>query len=217
MTAATTPRLGLMLPNSSDTFAIADFDSTFTKLDNTPGITPVANYAALPTNLTSSQHGSVYLQSDNGSLWMWNKPSSAAGAWKKINTVGMLGTAAQTATVSTASTSLPSGAVLVSLNYTAAGGRRVLAFFSIDQVYNNGSYGYSQVGMFLDGGSTSVETSIGSGGASGKSISHHMLQDCGSPAPGSSHSVTVKLASVASAGGGTSTTAALGQLYVWEI
>lgn len=217
MTAQTTPRLGLLRPVGTDPFTIPDFAASMMKLDGTPGLTPIANFGALPTGLTSAQHGSVYLQTDNGSMWMWNKPGSAAGSWKKLNTVGMLASANQPSAVSTSSTTLSSGATIVSLNYTAAGGRRVMAFFSHQAIQNSGSYGYSQVGLLVDGSTTASEVSVMSGGSANKNISHRLMADLGTPAAGSAHSLTVKLASLGWAGGGTSSTQATGQLYVWEI
>lgn len=217
MTASTTPRLGLILPSGPDLFEISDFDQTFTKIDGTPGTTPVANFAALPSGLTSAQHGSCYLQTDNGSMWMWNKPGGAAGTWKKINTVGMLGSANQPSAQSTAATTASSGATLVSLTVTAAGGRRVLAFFSHDSISNNGPYGASTTAMFINGSTAAAEFSNVYAGAANKGISHRLLQDLGTPAPGTSLAIVIKMASVANAGGGTTNTNGTGQLYIWEI
>jgi hypothetical protein len=81
-----------MQPSQTDLFDPADIAHTFTILDGVPGVTPIANYAALPTNLTSAQHGSKYLQLDNGAEWYWYQPSSGSGGvWKRSNSIGQLG------------------------------------------------------------------------------------------------------------------------------
>lgn len=127
MTANTSPRLGLMLPQNTDPFDPNDFVSTFTTLDNTPGVTPISNYAALPVGLTASQHGSLYLQTDNTALWMWNKPTSGStGSFRRINALGLLANSSQATTVVTAAVDDAHAPTIVTCTITVPGGRPLL-------------------------------------------------------------------------------------------
>ena len=103
MTGKLTPRLGLMAPVNADVFTPDDFTATFTTLDNTPGVSMVDSYGALPTGLTNAQHGSLYIQRDNRAMWMWSQPTAgSAGAWLRPN-AGMLGAVSMAAGVQTSS------------------------------------------------------------------------------------------------------------------
>lgn len=208
-----------MLPQGSDNFVIADFDDTFTRLDNAPGVTPVASYAALTVlggTLGTAQHGSLYLTKDNFGLWMWNRPTSAAGTFVKINTRGQLASASMTIPASTSANSDLTGFTLLTTTFVAPGGRNVYAFFSHPEVTNSGSFGASSVSMWLDNGI--VERSIAYSGSPTQPVSHRLFQACGVLDPGSSHTIKVTMAAHSTAGGATTTSAtASGQLYVWEV
>lgn len=217
MTASTTPRLGLMLPSGSDSYNISDFDDTFTILDGKPGIAPVANYAALPSTLTTAQHGSVYLQLDNKSLWMWNKPGAGAGTWVKLNTVGLISSVTQASIVSTSTTDPSSAPSMVNTNFQVPGGRAVLILFEHPRISNDGTYGYSVCEMWRDG--VDIVDSVQSGGASNKDVSHALMRvlSAGSlGAPGTTVNIKVTVRS-STYGGGTTTANAAGQLYIIEI
>lgn len=216
MTASSTPRLGLMLPAGSDNFTIADFDTTFTILDGQPGIKPVANYSALPSGLTSAQHGSIYLQLDNGSLWMWKKPGAPAGAWVKLNNVGLIQNASQSSTTTTSATDPNLAPAMVNTSFTFPGGRAVLCYFFHSAIRNSGGYGYSVVDLWINGVATTF--SIMSGGATGKSITHNILYGIGPTftTPGSTVTVKATVRSTTS-GGGQTIADPDGQLYIWEI
>lgn len=128
MTANTSPRLGLMLPQNSDSFSPDDYVTSFTKLDNTPGVTLVPNFAGLPSNLTSAQHGSPYMQLDNGAEWYWYQPSAGTpGSWKRRNNLGILGQATQAASsIGTTTTVAASGPTLCTISIPNMPGGRWL-------------------------------------------------------------------------------------------
>lgn len=219
MTATTTPRLGLLSPTSADEFDISDFVATMSILDNAPGIKPVANYASLPAGLTTAQHGSVFLQLDNGSLWMWNKPGAPAGSFKKINSVGMIQGVPQAAPVSTSTTSPSSAPSLINTTFTFPGGRTCIAFMSTSGAKNSGTFGYSVLELWVNG--NLAESSLMSGGAPNKEISHRLFQpmnpgNYGGCTPGATTTIKVT-ARATSYGGGTTTVDAGGQLYIFEI
>lgn len=212
-----------MVPSSSDNFVISDFDDTFTTLDNTPGITPVANYAGISTlagTLTSAQDGSVFLQKDNGCLWQWIKPGAPAGSFKKMTSVGLIKVANQTAAISTSTTVLGSAPTIVTTTFVYPGNRWVFLFFSHPNISNSGSFGYSQVDMWIGAGV--AEYSLMSGGAPNKSISHRLIQGIapgtGTPAADPGATITIKVTCRSTAyGGGTTTAPVAGQLYIFEL
>lgn len=125
-TANSTPRLGLMQPGNSDTFDPNDFDNTFGILDAKPGISFVANYASLPTNLTQAQHGSPYMQLDNAALWSWYQPSSSPGSWRRLNSLGLLANPVASGNVVTSTNDPASAPTVCSASITPAGGRSLL-------------------------------------------------------------------------------------------
>lgn len=116
-----------MLPTDTDVFDPTDYDSTFGKLDNAPGFTLVANYGALPNNLTQAQHGSPYMQLDNGAAWRWNQPSAAAGTWLRINSLGLLADvgALSSQAVNTTATTPTTAPTIAQATVTAPGGRAI--------------------------------------------------------------------------------------------
>jgi hypothetical protein len=217
MTASTTPRLGLIQPAGSDNFVISDFDDTFSKLDGTPGVTPVANYAALPAGLTTAQHGSIYLALDTKALWMWSKPGAPAGTWVRLNSVGVISQASQASTVTTSTTTSSLAPTLVSTTFSVIGGRAVLLLFEHPRIQNDGTFGYSVCELWRDG--LNVVDSVQSGGAPSKDISHVITRIVAAGtlgAPGTSVNIKVTVRST-SYGGGTTTAGALGALSVIEL
>jgi hypothetical protein len=158
VTANNSPRLGLMLPNNADPFDPDDFVETFTVLDGAPGVTPIANLAALPTGLTTAQHMSQYIQADNGAIWYWYKPSSGTpGAWMRSNSVGMLSQRSNGGLVQSTSTAAPGAVVLgTSVPLTAPGVRALRVDIDIDQINSSGSSGLYAVLLYQ--GSTLVKT-----------------------------------------------------------
>ena len=141
--------MGLMLPTNTDPFVPDDFDATFGILDSKPGFTLVPNYGALPTNLTAAQHGSPYLQLDNGAAWYWYRPSNGApGVWKRLNDLGVLGTITGGA-VQTTSQVLASGPTLCSVTVTSPGGRWLR--FVYDGAIS-ATNGLGQVNFWFNGG-----------------------------------------------------------------
>lgn len=219
MTANQTPRLSLMDPVDSDKFESSDFSDTFTKLDNTPGFSYVANYGSLPTNLTASQHGSVYQQLDTGVLWRWVQPSNGSpGAWARINSYGLLTTiATQTGNISTTTTSFTSAPVLATATFTNPGKRSLLIIVTPAAITNTNTITpIASIGVFLNnvqvaGGSfLSYNSAFGSGSSVVALIPQTTL------APNSTGNVAnVKLRS--SSAGGTSTSTAGLQLGVYEL
>lgn len=206
-----------MLPAGSDNFVISDVDTTMSILDGKPGITPVNNYAALPSTLTTAQHGSIYLQLDNGSLWQWSKPGSGAGTWKKLNTVGLIALVSQGSTVTTSTTDPASAPAMINTNFTVPGGRAVLLVFEHPRISNNGSFGYSCVELWRDG--VNVLDSFQSGGSSSKDVSHVLLRVVPSGtlgAPGTTVNIKATVRSTSYGGGATSAPAS-GTLYIIEI
>ena len=121
MTGKLTPRLGLMAPVNADVFTPDDFTDTFTKLDNAPGVTMIDSLGALPTGLTNAQHGSLYLERDNGALWMWKQPTTGStGSWMRANNIGNIATVGMPAAMAWTSEFR-----FLSLNFTVPGGRWV--------------------------------------------------------------------------------------------
>jgi hypothetical protein len=147
-----------MLPQNSDPFSPSDYTQTFTILDGVPGITPIPNYAALPTNLTSAQHGSKYLQLDNGAEWYWYKPTSGSGgSWKRSNSVGMLAQTFVPGEVDTFATGTYSGpdsgvtpVTIATITGTVPGGGRPIGIFAhIRELWTTGGNGSPWLSIFM--------------------------------------------------------------------
>lgn len=138
MTASNTPRLGLMSPTGSDAFAVGDFATSFARLDAQPGILPVPNAASRPNTWTTSQHGSIVLQTDFAILLEWNQPSSGSpGVWKRLNGQGFQAQYTNSGTVSTSTRNYGSGPVVVNGTVTLPGGRPILINVGWDAFFND--------------------------------------------------------------------------------
>lgn len=208
MTANTSPRLALMLPQNSDPFNPDDYVATFTKLDNTPGVTLVANFAALPTNLTSAQHGSPYMQLDNGSEWYWYQPSSGSpGSWKRRNSLGVLGQANQTASsISTTTTVAASGPTLCTLTIPNMPGGRWLGLMVNVAIGN--SHGVSVCSVWVN---SALFREISFYGNAGNHFSNYVTLAYPPVAAGSTLTVrlSIRAAVIAVQNGGFGTTSAV--------
>ncbi len=215
MTATTTPRLGLLSPTNTDDFLPEDFVDTMNKLDGRPGILPVANYASLPSGLTSAHHGSIFAQLDNGAMWMWVRPGSAAGAWRRINSMGRVFYQVQSASVSTTQTDEDNSATLISGSYTSRGGRNSIIVFTHQYITNSSAYGGSRTTLYHD--NAVVDRSYQWSGKANAGVSHRMLQPLGVTTPGSVHTVKVTLGSFVTGGSGTTTADTRGELHVIEL
>lgn len=152
MTASKTPNLGLMNPQGSDSFSTTDFSQTFGILDTNPGITTVANQAALPTGFSNNQHGRRVWQADQDVEWVWNQPSSTvAGAWKRVGCKGWLGGVSNSGAVTAASSA---GIKVLEVSLLVPGGRPVLVMYSFLWVQDNqtGQAGinYHENGNYID-------------------------------------------------------------------
>lgn len=150
MTANTTPRLGLMLPQGSDPFLPGDFQSTFTILDGKPGVTPIASYSALPTGLTTYHHGSKFLAMDSGAEWYWYKPSSSAGVWKRSNALGVLQVATTSSASSTTATGYDTGPTDLSFTVNAPGGRWLWAVATASELNNDSTSHAAYLAMLVN-------------------------------------------------------------------
>lgn len=206
--ANTTPRLGLMLPTDTDPFDPADYDNTFSKLDSAPGFTLIPNYGALPNNLTQAQHGSPYMQLDNGAAWRWNQPSSSAGTWLRINSLGLLSDAGplSSSNVITSASTAATAPTVAQTTVTAPGGRAIeITGFAACANVSAPSHAY-YLGLWV--GSSLVREVPGTGTAyivSNVPPVHYTIDN---PAPGSS--LVIKLTArcwANSAGGGQVTVA----------
>lgn len=131
MTANNTSRLRLMSPVGSDAFVTTDFSTTFGILDQNPGVLPVDNAAARPSNYTTAQHGSQIIQMDLGILWTWYQPSSGvAGVWQRVGNTGFLAEFGNSGVVSTSTTNYAAGPTVASGTFTLPGGRPMLVMIS---------------------------------------------------------------------------------------
>jgi hypothetical protein len=219
MTANYTPRLHLMAPTNSDTFTPDDFTTTFGVLDQYPGVRPVASYAALPTGLTNAQHGSMFVQTDNQAMWMWNKPTpTATGSWIRTNTVGLLGSDAIDADKSTSATDDAHAATIMSIpNFPIPGGRRLLVQTFIFALSNSGTGGIAHA-MLLENGSAVTRGYTNSDPTNSVCVS--MYHITGVYAQGTQFNFSVKIRGFAGTHGGGTTTAQAGggtYLQVYEI
>lgn len=130
MTASRTPNLALMSPVVSDPFTPDDFADTFAKLDAAPGVSVVANQAALPTGLGAAQHGRMYWQGDQNIMWVWTQPSAlVAGTWQRLGVKGWLGGAYNGAQVNTTAISVATAPTIVNVNCLAPGGRALMLLY----------------------------------------------------------------------------------------
>jgi hypothetical protein len=137
MTASKTARLGLMSPTGSDAFVTTDFSDLTAILDANPGVKPVSNAAGRPSNYTTTQHGSLVLQVDQGILLMWNQPNSGvSGSWQRVGSKGWLATFQNSGTVSTSNKNYSTGPTITSGSVTLPGGRPMLVMWSWDRLGN---------------------------------------------------------------------------------
>lgn len=145
-------RLKLMLPTNADAFTPQDFTDTFTILDAIPGVTRVANYAGLPTNLTNAYHGSLYLQMDNRAMWMWNQPTTGgAGSWVRTNSLGFLGGSPSLATKVTYSQATDPGATVLTASATAPGGRYIMVTAHLGAIATSDASGITKMNLLYNG------------------------------------------------------------------
>lgn len=216
MTANTSPRMGLMLPSNSDPFTPDDFVATMTTLDGIPGITPVANYNALPSGLTAAQHGSCYLQMDNQALWMWYKPTSGSqGKFVRVNSLGVLGTDTFTTTIASSANTDSLAPTLMSVTVTSPGGNRnLLVMAHIPAVDNTSSLNVTGVELFYNGTFKAwIDTTDGNY-YNGVVLWYTMAM----PPQGTAMTWALKMRTVNQTGGlGTSTAVAPGHMMVAEL
>lgn len=217
MTANTTPRLGLMSPTNADPFTPDDFDATFAKLDAVPGITPVANFASLPSNLTAAQHMSCYIQADNGAEWYWYQPSSGSpGSWKRRNALGVIATASQNSNISTTTTNPSLAPTVMQATVLAPGSRYIKVSVDLRALTNSSSICCSIGSLWLNGGLV-VEHAVNAK-AAGVSASNYFEFYYLPSAVGFSMTWRVAIRSAASPGGGGTTVAnAISRLTISEV
>jgi len=120
-----------MSPVDSDVFTASDYATTFTKLDNQPGVKIVANYTALTAysagfSVPTNHNGEVAVQVDNGAMWYWKCPSGS-GSWIRANSIpGHLLQTTQPSDVSTATKTGNGSAIWPSpTTITCPGGRPI--------------------------------------------------------------------------------------------
>lgn len=197
----------LPAPVDSDTFSSSDFTDAFTKIDNAPGVTTVANYAAL-TALPwgTAQHGLKAIQLDNLAEWIWINPSGS-GTFKRTNSLGLLKQVAQGSDVSTnATTGLGVRAVHTG-NVTAAGGRSwyINAYLGLDN--DSGSNGMVAVNL-TDNGASIKYAGYRAGAPHFVNGNHTSLDWFITPSAGSVHDIGIYIrsdgGSIANGGHGTS-------------
>lgn len=221
--ASWSPNLTLMLPKNSDTFDPADFVKTFANIDAAPGITRAASWAAMKdVKLAALSAGMIYIQTDNGAMWMWSGTS-----WWRINTgcasaiasgaQGLLGsdTAAAAPKVVTKETNSTTSK-LCQVNYTAVGGRVVVAHYVTSQVTTSVAGGSFLLTMWVDG--QVADRFFGVTLIGGNIHSASVFRPLGLQHPGDPHVVTMTLstAGITAATGYVSAPAG-GQLFVYEI
>lgn len=158
-----TPRLGLISPVDSDTFAAADYAATFGKLDAQPGIKIVSSYTALTTysagfTTPTNHHGEVALDTSTGAEWWWNCPSGA-GSWKRLNSLGVLKSQTQASDISSTATTGNGALVLDTGSLTFAGGRaiEISCYMSCDSDNTNNN---GLVVMNVLDGSTVIRSAV---------------------------------------------------------
>lgn len=228
-TAITTPRLKLMKPADADDFTPADFVATFGILDNTPGVTPVANNSTIKTleaTLTPDQNGSLYIQNDNGALWQFVMATTVQpgkGVMRRVNTGGMLRSVpcidpfAATAGAGDAEV-VTQNRLVPPTTFVAQGGRNVFAYFTVTGVGNTGTYHWSKICLWMDG---QVMDRSQMFNVTGHGISHRIMVGLGVLAADVTHTIVVTLSGLGSvAVGDTSVNSvggSAGHLYVFEI
>lgn len=216
MTANTTPRLGLMSPTNADTFTPDDFAATFGILDAKPGITPIANFASLPSNLTAAQHMSMYVQVDNGAMWYWYQPSASPGVWKRANSLGVIATAAQNSNISTTTTNPALAPTVMQATVNAPGGRYIAVEVDLRSLTNNSSACAGVGSLWLNGGLV-VEHSEGTK-ASTVGGTLFFVYNYLPPSSGFAMTWRVSVRGAAVPGGGGTTTAvAISRLTIKEV
>lgn len=205
MTTSKTTRLGLMRPTGSDAFVTQDFSDTFDLIDASPGVPPVANAAARPSNWTTAQHGMFIHQIDIGMILSWYQPSSGVtGFWKRVHPVGFLGQFTNTGSVSTSTRTYTSGPTVVTGTVTVPGGRPIF----VHGQWGQGENDYDQFVLSYWENSVKITDMVFEAGEDYFSNGNFWIYR--NPAPTSQLSLVVKL-SLASYnasppnGGGTST------------
>jgi hypothetical protein len=203
MTATTTPNLGLMDPQGSDTFTTSDFSTSFEKLDTVPGILTVANQASLPTGFTNNQHGRRVWQADQNIEWVWIQPSSTvAGAWTRVGCKGYLGQSGNPNHLSTVDPN--TGIVLTTNTVLIPGGRPVQVLAKCNWCGNN-TTGIVRFTMYLNGTNPVVWHWSNKPAGNPFPADNKMWSAYLNPAPVSQTNVTfqVNLSVEGSVGGGT--------------
>jgi len=213
-----TPKLGLIAPVDSDTFAAADYATTFGKLDAVPGVTIVPAYSGAGGLNTLSwgtnQHGRTVIQADNGAWWLWYNPSGS-GTWKRINNIGLIQKTIQNADVSSAATSGTGILVVQSGNLSIPGGRSVQINCTLGLDNNSGANGNAAVLLYDNGALLKTFTfKVGNNtGSLGNSQSFDWYVNPGSTP--STHNYAVYARSISITGG--TTTAKTSVLNVIEV
>lgn len=208
-----------MDPVDSDLFEASDFASSFTILDQTPGVATVANYGAL-TALPwgTAQHGRQVLELDNGALWYWYNPSGS-GVWKRSNNVGLLAHVTQSAVVSTTATTGNGILVVQSGNVVVPGVRAI--HISVRLGLDNSSGLGSQVLVSLtDNGALIYDSVFRAGTFISGSGNTAMLDFYTSGANNSTHNYAVYIRSAAgstSIGAGGTSAARVCMLNISEV
>lgn len=206
-----------MLPVDSDPFLPSDFVATMNKLDGTPGVTPIANFASLPVGLTTAQHGSMYMQTDNNAMWMWWKPTSGStGAWKRANNLGVLGQATLSTSVTTTASSDGAAPTVMTLTVAAPGGRWIGCDVHCWSVGNTGSAGATVSSLSLNG--TIVTRGAVVTGTAGAGALAHLTYFMPPPAAGTSVTFrwTIRVANIVG-GLGSSTATGPANLTIFEV
>lgn len=205
MTANTTPRSGLIQPGNSDYFDPADFATSFGIIDNMPGFKLVANYGSLPTNLTVAQHGSPYLQLDNGAAWFWYQPSNAPGSFKRFNSLGLLSSVQAAGNISTTATTAVSAPTVASTTITAPGGRSIEVYAHAGCTNLTSLSHGSILSLWVNNVMVKEAQTTGSQyGVSDEAVIRHVIVN---PTPGQSIPIRITPRTFSGSGGGGTVTA----------
>lgn len=197
-----------MAPVDSDDFESADFTATFTKIDNAPGVTTVANYAGLQAlGWGTNQNGLKVIQLDNLAEWIWIDPSGT-GSFKRTNTIGLLNQATQTTDASTSATTGLGVMGVQTGNLTGPGGRYLQVHADIGLASTVGVNGMAVVTL-TDNGSVLTQNGYRAGQKHFGGGNRTVLDEFILPTAGSVHNfalwVRAESATAALGGGGTST------------
>jgi hypothetical protein len=231
VTANSTARLGLIAPVDSDLFLSADFTSTFTKLDNAPGIFFVDNYAGLASLAAGTlspytgpawgipQHGNKVMERDNGAEWYWYNPSGS-GVWKRSNSIGLLNSIVQSAPVTTTLKTTGGPTFITSGNFTVPGGRPVHVHLNMGLDNSSGVGGIAII-TIKDNGTQIAEYNYRVGSlinVNGANVHAHVYLN--SLANNSTHNITAQIRSAnisAAVGGAGTSVARVSTLTVHEL